>query len=135
MSDIIYLDNGATTKPLKLALEKASVFNEEKYFNASALYNYGLDVHKELNYAKKTLQNAFSNDFDVIFTSCGTESDNTAIFSYTKRGNAVTTLGEHSAVYNPFNTLKNQGYDVRFANLNLDGSVNVNSLLSLIDSK
>ena len=53
MSDIIYLDNGATTKPLKLALEKASVFNEKKYFNASALYNYGLDVHKELNYAKK----------------------------------------------------------------------------------
>ncbi|MBO5713273.1 MAG: aminotransferase class V-fold PLP-dependent enzyme [Clostridia bacterium] len=133
MTNLIYLDNGATTKPLNSAIEYASVYNTEKFFNASALYSQGLDVHKDLLNAKKTLINAFSSNFDVIFTSCGTESDNTAIFSYLKRGNAVTTMGEHSAVYNAFTTVKNNGYDARFATLNSDGSVDVKSLLSLID--
>ena len=75
------------------ALIKAQNFNEDNYFNASALYSQGLSVHKDINCAKQVISNAFSSNYDVIFTSCGTESDNTAIFSYSKRGNMVTTLG------------------------------------------
>lgn len=133
MTKIIYLDNAATTKPMPSALEKASKFNSEDYFNPSALYHGGLEVSKSLLQAKTAIQSYFSQNFDVIFTSCGSESDNMAIFSYCKRGNAITTLGEHSAVHNPFTYLKNNGYDARFASLNSDGSVNIKSLLSLID--
>ena len=133
MSNILYFDNAATTKPLISAIEKASIYNTEKFYNASALYHNGLEISKELANSRQVISHSISDDFDVIFTSCGTESDNTAIFSYCKRGNAVTTLGEHSAVHNAFTTLKNNGYDARFATLNNDGSVNINSLLSLID--
>ncbi len=130
---IIYLDNGATTKPSISALERAQKFNTEQYFNASAVYSKGILSSKELESAKNELLKYFGQSKEVIFTSCGSESDNMAVFSYLRRGNAVTTLGEHSAVYMPFMEAKNNGYDSRFATLNKDGSVNVENLLSLID--
>lgn len=63
------------------------------------------------------------------------EADNTAIFGGAKRGNVVTTAGEHSAVYACMNELKQRGTEVRLAALNADGSVNTDSLLSLVDEK
>lgn len=135
MEKIIYLDNAATTKPMQDALNEGAIFNTTYYFNPSALYREGLNAAKQLNECRNSFSNYLGGDFDVIFTSCGSESDNTAIFSYGKHGNIVTGLGEHSAVHNPFTQLKNEGRDVRFAKLNYDGSVNVKSLLSLIDDK
>ncbi len=133
MNKIIYLDNAATTKPYNFAIEKASIYNDELFYNASSVHHNAIKCFKSLQDAKNSLLKYFGNNFDVIFTSCGSESDNMAINSYLKRGNAVTTMGEHSAVYSPFNELKNNGYDSRFAKLNDDGSVNVENLLSLID--
>ncbi len=133
MKNLIYLDNGATTKPSLDALSKASQFNTEYYYNPSALYHEGIFVSNEIKIAKQSFTNVLGNNFDVIFTSCGTESDNTAIFSYSKRGNIVSTLSEHSAIYTPLTELKNNGHDVRFASINKDGSVNIDSLISLID--
>ncbi|MBQ4054011.1 MAG: aminotransferase class V-fold PLP-dependent enzyme, partial [Clostridia bacterium] len=64
------------------------------------------------------------------------ESDNQAIFSFARRGNAVTTAGEHSAVAAAFQELKTRGVaEPRFAPLNQDGSVNVEKLLALVDDK
>ncbi|MBR5439534.1 MAG: cysteine desulfurase [Clostridia bacterium] len=133
MQKIIYLDNGATTKPFKNSIEIASKYLEENYFNASSLYNGGVEAGLAISDARKSISSIFGLNFDVIFVSCGSEANNTAINSYLKRGNAVTTLGEHSAVYEPFNEFKKAGYDARFATLNADGSVNVENLLSLVD--
>ena len=107
---------------------------KDNYFNPSAVYHEGINVSNELKSAKNSFKRLYNDNFEVIFTSCGTESDNTAIFSYSKRGNIVITLAEHSAVHVPFTNLKNQGVDVRFAKINLDGSVNIEHLLSLIDN-
>ena len=134
MKNLIYLDNGATTKPSLTAISNAEKFNSELFYNPSALYHEGIFVSNEIKKAKQTFSNIFGDNFEVIFTSCGTESDNTAIFSYSKRGNIVTTLGEHSAIFVPATELKNSGRDVRFATLNSDGSVNIDSLVSLIDN-
>ncbi len=133
MKNIIYLDNGATTKPFSEAIEYASTFLKDEYFNPSAVYHEGIFVSNELKSAKASFKKIIGDNFDVIFTSCGTESDNTAVFSYSKRGNVVTTLAEHSAIHAPFTYLKNQGVDVRFAKINKDGSVNLEHLISLID--
>lgn len=130
---MIYLDNAATTKPLSSAIEYASKYNNDLFFNPSAKYHGGVEVFGAVKEARETLSKLVGSNFDVIFTSCGSESDNTAVFSYCKRGNAVTSLGEHSAVHVPFTELKNGGYDARFCSLNDDGSVNVQNLLSLID--
>lgn len=134
---MIYLDNAATTKPSLNALKQAEVFVTEKFHNPSALYSEGFALQSELKQARSALLSKIADTaaFELIFTSCGTESDNQAIFSFARRGNAVTTLGEHSAVSASFAELKNKGIETRFAPLKSDGRVDVEQLLAFIDEK
>ncbi len=134
---LIYFDNAATTKPNQKAVEKASVFLNENFFNPSASYREGLSISKEISLARENLLNVLNakNNYNLIFTSCGTEADNQAIFGFAKRGNFVTTAGEHSAIHATLNFLKSKGIEVREAKLNKNGSVNIDDLLSLIDEK
>ena len=135
---MIYLDNAATTKPSLTAFERAKEYVCEKFFNPSALYVEGYALQNELKQARSSLVSKIADEssFELIFTSCGTEADNHAIFSFARRGNAVTTAGEHSAVSAAFHELKNRGVaEPRFAPLNPDGSVNVEKLLALVDEK
>jgi len=130
---MIYLDNAATTAPSKLALDRAKIFNEEQFFNPSALYSGGLNSAKEIKIARENLlKNIGALNHELIFTSCGSESDNTAIFCSVKRGVFVTDKGEHSAVHKSFLELKNRGVSVHFTELNKDGSVNVENLLETV---
>ncbi len=133
MDKLLYLDNAATTKPCATALKNNEIFNDFEFYNPSAKYRQGLNAKSAIDDAKKKIISCFSTNFDLIFTSCGSESDNMAIFSYSNRGNIVTTLGEHSAIHAPLTELNNKGYDSRFAKINKDGSVNIENLLSLID--
>ena len=133
---MIYLDNAATSKPDGECLKRAEKFLYETYYNPSALYAEGYNVQLELREARKNILSTItSSNFELIFTSCGTESDNHAVFGAGRRGNVVTTLGEHSAVFAAVNELKQRGTEVRLAALNPDGSVNLESLLSLVDDK
>ncbi len=132
---MIYFDNAATTMPMKEALAQAEQFNTFNFFNPSTLYNGGLQCAKEIRSAKDTVLKAIgalSADFDVIFTSCGSESNNQAIFCTVKRGVFVTDKGEHSAVYKCFLELKNRGTVVEFIDLNADGSVNTEQLFQFV---
>ena len=135
---MIYLDNAATTKPCAVAFDRAKEYVVEKFYNPSAMYREGFAMQSELKKARSVLLSKIADEtaFELIFTSCGTESDNQAIFSFAKRGNAVTTAGEHSAVSAPFAELKNRGaIEPRIAPLEKDGRVNVAKLLDLIDEK
>lgn len=135
---MIYLDNAATTKPNENALRHAENYLREKFYNPSAMYDEGHALQGELKKARSVLLSSVASetDFELVFTSCGTEADNHAVFSSAKRGNAVTTSGEHSAVHACFVELKNRGVvETRYAPLNKDGSVNEEKLLGLIDSK
>ncbi len=125
---MIYFDNAATTKPSVNALQTANKFNTENFFNPSTLYMGGLNSSKEIKKAKESvLRNLSALNFDVCFTSCGTESDNMAVFSI-KRGVIVTDKGEHSAVYKSFLEQKNRNVAVEFIDLNADGTVNTDKL-------
>lgn len=135
---MIYLDNAATTKPCVAAFLQAQTFITENYFNPSALYREGYALQSELKKARSVLLSkiADTSNFELVFTSCGTEADNQAIISFAKRGNIVTTAGEHSAVSATVTELKTRGViDARIAPLKKDGRVNVQDLLSLIDEK
>ena len=135
---MIYLDNAATTKPSQTAFERAQAYAIEKFYNPSAMYEEGFALQSELKKARSVLLSKVADEsaFELIFTSCGTESDNQAIFSYARRGNAVTTAGEHSAVAAVFHELKTRGIaEPRFAPLEKDGRVNVEKLLELVDEK
>ena len=135
---MIYLDNAATTKPCKEALLRSQEFVTDNYFNPSALYKEGYALQGELKKARSVLLSKIADvtAFELVFTSCGTEADNQAIFSFAKRGNAVTTAGEHSAVSAAFVELKTRGViDARIAPLQKDGRVDVEKLLALVDDK
>lgn len=135
---MIYLDNAATTKPDKETFDKATEYVTEKFYNPSAKYQEGYALQGELKKARSALLFGVADEsaFEVVFTSCGTESDNQAIFTFARRGNAVTTKGEHSAVLSPFDELKTRGVlETRFAPLQKDGRVDVEKLLALVDEK
>lgn len=134
---MIYLDNAATTRPNAGAVARAGVYLTERYFDPSALYSGGFAVNGDLKKAREYLLSRVADpvSFDLTFTSCGTEADNQAVFCCAKRGNAVTTAGEHAAIYASMTELNNRGVQPRFAKLNADGSVNIDDLLDLVDDK
>ena len=135
---MIYMDNAATTKPDEESAARAIVYLKEKYFNPSGMYKEGFSLSRELKSAREKLVEYIADPvaYDLTFTSCGTEADNTAVFGYARRGNAITSAGEHSAILSPFAELKNRGIaETRFAPLEKDGQVNAEKLLDLIDEK
>lgn len=134
---MIYLDNAATTRPSADAVRKAQTYLQDEYFNPSARYHGGAEVSRMLACARAFLVEAVADpaQFDLIFTSCGTEADNQAIFSAARRGNAVTTSGEHAAVFESYKTLKNRGVEPRFAPIRPDGRVDEDALLRMVDEQ
>ncbi len=133
---MIYLDNAATTKPDAMVLKEAEKFNNESFYNPSALYRVGLSSANEIKKAKESiLKNlSASSEYECVFTSCGTESDNQAVFCAVKRGVFVTDKGEHSAIYKSILEQKNRGNTVEFVDLKSDGSVNVEKLYSFVEN-
>ncbi len=134
---MIYLDNAATARPDAECYKAAEKYILTDYYNPSALYAGGYNLHLELKKAGRNILSLVADDenYSIIFTSCGTEADNQAIFCGGRRGNVVTTGGEHSAVFSSATELSRRGIEVRFAGLNPDGSVNEEELLKLVDEK
>ena len=134
---MIYLDNAATTRPDADAVQAALPYLHEQFFNPSALYSGGVAVQGELRRARASLLSYLGDGakFELVFTSCGSEADDHAIFASARRGNAVTTAGEHAAVFQSFTELKNRNVEPRFAPLHKDGSVDIDALLTLVDEK
>lgn len=134
---MIYLDNAATTKPLKQAIEYAVSFNDDSFYNPSALYQGGINSTARINSAKDSILKAVgvnANEYKVIITSCGSESDNLAIFGLIKRGTFLTDSGEHSAVYKCFLEHSLRGNNVKYIELNSDGSVNTDKLYDYVNN-
>ena len=101
---VIYLDNNATTQVDERVFEEMSPYFKEEYANPSSMYNFARkssDAIKEARVKVKEFLNA-QNEREIIFTSCGTESANTAIrgvleMNKNKR-HLITTKVEHPCV-------------------------------------
>ncbi len=133
---MIYLDNAATTKPDEECLDMAAKYLKDEFYNPSGVYTEGFNLKKEINAAKEKMLSFLCpqpDKYEMIITSGGTEADNLAVFSGSKRGNIITTQGEHAAVYSSFLELKTRGTDVRLCALKKDGTVDEDELLSLVD--
>lgn len=136
MNRIVYLDNAATTSCYEEVAEILKTESVEGYFNPSALYKPSVDNAVRIKNARDTIKSALhAPDGELYFTSGGSESDNTALFCTRKpKGSRIIVgLGEHDAVMNSANELKNQGFDVVFAPINVDGSVNVEEFKTLLN--
>lgn len=102
---MIYLDNAATTAPNKEALRIATQKYEELFYNPSASYKQGAEVHALIEDCKRTILETLvspedMDNYDIIFTGSGTEADNLAIRHVDPVCcNLLSTLEEHAAVY------------------------------------
>ena len=112
---MIYLDNAATTKPCKEAVEAINYALTQLWSNPSAQYHFGIEAARLLRQARQTVAQAMGAETDkVFFTSGGTEADNWAIFSAAerlgKRGkHIITTKIEHPAVLQTCKALEKEG--------------------------
>jgi len=135
---MIYLDNSATTKPCKEAVEAITVALTDGWANPSALYGFGFDAAKQLRSARQAVAAAMGAEPDrVFFTSGGTEADNWAIFSAAKRfgkknKHIITTAIEHHAVLNCMKELEAQGFEVTYLQPDNLGNISLDSLRSAL---
>lgn len=135
---MINFDNAATTAVYSECAEIIEKYNREFYFNPSARYKSAIDVTMEIRRARESLAKLIGAKREEIFyTSSGTEGDNWAIFGTIKRPDdgLIVSSSEHAAVYNPAKELKARGYDVSFAPVTSDGSVDIDALESLVSER
>lgn len=131
---MIYLDNSATTKPCREAIDAMTAALTEGWANPSALYRFGIEAAHALRTARHKLASAMGAEPDrVFFTSGGTEADNWAIFGtvkrYGKRGrHIISTAIEHHAVLNCMKELEAQGYEVTYLQPDRDGRISPDAL-------
>ncbi len=117
---MIYLDNSATTKPCKEAVEAMMTALTEGWANPSALYGFGIDAAHALRDSRRQVAAALGAEPDrVYFTSGGTEADNWAIFGTARRfgkknKHIITTAVEHHAVLHCMKELEAQGFTVTY---------------------
>ena len=122
----IYLDNAATTKPLKELKELFFEYAETGWYNPSARYAPAARQSALDDAARESALRLFSEGYNVLFTSSGTESANTVISGGAAKQRSmhyITDGAEHPAVYEAMMRQQSQGCDVTLIDTNSDGSV------------
>ena len=131
---MIYLDNSATTKPCKEAVEAMTLALTDGWANPSSLYDFGIEASRQLRAARNYVATAMGAEPDrVFFTSGGTEADNWAIMGAANRfgkknKHIITTAIEHHAVLNTMKALEAQDYEVTYLQPDGLGRITLDSL-------
>lgn len=129
---IVYLDNNATTQTAPEVKEAMLPFFTELWGNPSSMHRFGGQVEKHLANAREKVAALIKADpSEIVFTSCGTESDNTAIrgsidINGLKR--IITSRVEHPAVLVPCRYLQDLGCDLVEINVDSSGHINMDNL-------
>jgi cysteine desulfurase len=135
---VIYMDNNATTAVDGEVLSAMMPFLTELYGNPSSIHTFGGQVAKPIEAARERVAALLgAQASEVVFTSCGTEGDNAAIFSALhncpKRRKVVISKVEHPAVLNVGQELLRRGYRVAEAPVDNHGRLDMERLRELVD--
>jgi cysteine desulfurase len=136
----VYLDNNATTKIAPEVLEEMMPYLTDLYGNPSSMHTFGGQNHRRIEKARAQVADLIgASPEEVIFTSCGTESDNTAIMSAVssqpQKKHVVTTRVEHPAVLNFCQHLGRKGYRITYLPVNGLGQLTMDDLLKVVDDE
>ena len=129
----VYVDNNATTKVAPEVLEAMLPYFSELYGNPSSMHFFGGQVQKKVDEARDKVADFLGAEpSEVVFTSCGTESDNAAILgtldSYPEKRHLITTRVEHPAVGNLSTYLGRKGYRVTELPVDREGRLDLDEL-------
>jgi len=134
---VVYVDNNATTKVAPEVLEVMMPYFSDYYGNPSSMHFFGGQVQKKVNEAREKVADLLGADpSEIVFTSCGTESDNAAILgtvdSYPEKRHFVTSRVEHPAVGNVATYLTRKGYKVNELSVDREGQLDLDELKEAI---
>jgi cysteine desulfurase len=135
---VIYMDNNATTKVAPEVVEEMTPYLSEFYGNPSSMHTFGGQVGRKIRQARERIAGLLGAlPEEIVFTSCGTESDNTAIkgvLSAAKnRRKIITTRVEHPAVLSTCRDLEHHGYAVVELAVDKNGRLDLNELQDALD--
>jgi cysteine desulfurase len=134
---IIYLDNNATTQLDPAVIEEMLPFLTEYYGNPSSGYTFGRQVRRAIDLARERVAALLECEpGEIVFTSCGTESNNAAVNSAlqldSNRKHVVTTAVEHSATRRHCETVANRGGAVTIVGVDGNGNLDLDELEAAI---
>ncbi len=129
----VYVDNNATTKVDPDVLEEMLPYFSELYGNPSSIHSFGGEIGRKLTEAREKVAALINaSPEEIIFTSCGTESDNTAIMSAVQafpfKKHIITTRVEHPAIKNMGEYLSRNGYRATFVPVDDKGNLDLDYL-------
>lgn len=130
---LIYFDNNATTRVAPEVVEAMLPYLKEQWGNPSSAYFFGHQLAKPIEEARVRLGALLNAEpRELMFTSCGTESTNTAIHSAletaAEKKHVVTSAVEHSATIKFCKSLQKKGYEVTFLPVSRDGALDLAEL-------
>ncbi len=130
---VVYVDNNATTQVAPEVLEEMLPYFHDLYGNPSSMHSFGGQVARKLKEAREKVASLIGATPDeILFSSCGTESDSTAIqaaiLSHPNRRHIITTRVEHPAVKNLCEYLEKNGYRVTYLPVDREGRLNPEDL-------
>ncbi|MCG2723000.1 MAG: cysteine desulfurase NifS [Thermodesulfovibrionales bacterium] len=134
----VYLDNNATTAVAPEVFEAMQPYLTEFYGNPSSMHTFGGQLHRKIEDARDSVAGLLGAEpEEIIFTSCGTESDNTAILSAIEsvpgKRHIITTRVEHPAVRSFCKHLGRKGYRITFLPVNHQGQLNIDDLMKALN--
>ena len=129
----VYVDNNATTRVAPEVLEVMLPFFSDYYGNPSSMHFFGGQVQKKVDEARERVAEFLGAETsEIVFTSCGTESDNAAILgtldSYPEKRHIITTRVEHPAVGNVSTYLGRKGYRITELSVDREGRLDLDEL-------
>jgi len=125
---LIYLDNAASTPVHSKVLEEMMPYFVEQFGNPSSIHKYGRQAGLAIQNAKKRIASLINADHqEIIITSGGTESNNTALLGVARKKNGkhvITSSIEHDAILEPCKQLQKEGFEVTYLPVDRYGLVN-----------
>jgi cysteine desulfurase len=130
---LVYFDNNATTRVAPEVLATMLPFLQEKWGNPSSAYSFGHEVGKSLDKAREQVAALIhAEPRELVFTSCGTESNNTALHGVLvtrpDKRHVVTTAVEHSATLKYCQFLEKRGHEVTYLPVDQSGQLDLRLL-------
>lgn len=133
---MIYLDNAASTQIHEDVLEAMLPYLKEQYGNPSSIHRYGRLANKAIEKARKQIAMLINADpSEILFTSGGTESNNTALYGIATKtpcSQIITSSIEHDAILEPCKKLVKDGFDVIYLPVDNQGVIDPSILKSAI---
>jgi cysteine desulfurase len=137
----IYLDNNATTRVDPMVVEAMMPYFSDYYGNPSSMHSFGDPVKKGIDRAREQVAALLGAQFDteIIFTSCASESDSTAILSAVEaqpsRTEIITTQVEHPAIMAVCEHLERKGYIIHRLNVDSLGRLDLDQYQGLLSDR